>query len=432
MATEVPVSEQRLPHSGDGRADGFSPRGLRRVFRSPIADEGPVDRAVMGRAFSLLYGAGGTLVLVSLPLTSSAGRFLPGMLAPAIIAYSVVGLLLLRAERLPIWFFQALPPFGAILVTMLAYSAGDPSFHSYALIYFWVIVSAFYFFAWRQAVPGFVLAAAGYAGALWHHGDADDRVLFWVMGAGTLVVTSVLLAQLRERIEDLVHALRGSDSLKTTIIRSVSHDFRTPLTTIIAAGESSASTSLDAETRREVSSLIVTEASRLSETLGKLLDMSKLEAGAATPYRTWCSIEEVIDVALERTPARERFDVTTDSPLPAVWADAAQLERAFSNIFENASRFSGPGLVRVALKRDGQKLLVRITDNGPGLAAAERSLIFEPFYHGREEGGGHRGPGLGLAIARGFVETNGGRIWVESREGSGTTFAIELPLPDQQ
>src|SRR5207247_1600013 len=158
--------------------------------------------------------------------------------------------------------------------------------------------------------------------------------------------------------------------------RSVSHDFRTPLTAIIAAAESSASTS-DPETRREISSLIVTEASRLSETLAKLLDLSRLEADATMPYRTWCSVEEVIEVALERTAAREQFDLTVDAPPPPIWADAAQLERAFSNILENSSRYAGSDLVRVTLEDDVQQVRVRIADNGPGLAPGDEDLIFE-------------------------------------------------------
>jgi signal transduction histidine kinase len=429
LSTEVPVSERRLPEaSEEGSADGFTLRALRQRFLAPVEEEGPVDRGVMARAFALLYGAGATLVLATALLSSPTGRFLEGVVVPAIVAYGVLALLLIRSARLPLWFFRALPSFGAVLITVIAYSGGHGAFNAYALLYFWVVVSAFYFFGWRHALPSFAVVSSGYALVLWHHREADYRVLYWVMGAGTLIVTSVLVGTLRGRIDELLRALRGSDQLKTTIIRSVSHDFRTPLTAIIAAGESSGSSSLDPETRREVSSVIVSEASRLSETLGKLLDISKLEGGAAMPYRTWCSIEEVIEVALERVPGREQFEVVAESVPQSVWADAAQLERAFSNIFENASRYNGSDPVRVVLKTNDESLLVQITDSGPGLALGEQDLIFEPFFHGREEGRGHRGPGLGLSIARGFVETNGGRIWTESRAGSGTTFVIELPL----
>jgi signal transduction histidine kinase len=390
--------------------------------------EGPVGRAVMRRAYAYLYGAGGTLVLLTLAIPSSGDRFLAGMIGPALAAYVIVALMLVApAERLPLALLRTLSPLGAVLVTVVAYSSATGAANAYALLYFWVIVSSFYFFALPLASASLAIVAAGYAMVLMHHSSADDRLLYWVMGMGTLAGAGLLLSLLRERIERLVRAMRDSDLLKTTIIRSVSHDFRTPLTAIIAAGESSASPTLDAETRREAASVIVTEASRLSETLAKLLEMSRLEAGAAAPHRSSCSIEEVIEVALEHTPAGESFDVRADSPLPAVWADAGQLERAFANVLENAGRFARPDQVQVTLEANDENVLVRVSDRGPGIAPEDRERIFEPFYSGHRDAGGYRGPGLGLAIARGFIETNGGRVWVESERGRGTTFVVELP-----
>ena len=262
----------------------------------------------MPMAFALLYGAGATLVLATFLFHSSADLLGSRLVGPPIIAYGVTALCIARGDRLPFWFFRLLPGFGALLITIIAYSSDAGAFNAYALLYVWVIVSAFYFFTWWEGVPSLVAVAAGYAIVLMHHDSADDRALFWVMGVGTLAVASLLLALVRRRIERLVAGMRESDALKTTIIRSVSHDFRTPLTAIIAAGESSASTRLDDELRREVASVIVTEATRLSETLDKLLDMSRLEGRAATPHMDWCSLEEVIDTALEHTPAAERFE----------------------------------------------------------------------------------------------------------------------------
>jgi two-component system sensor histidine kinase KdpD len=265
--------------------------------------------------------------------------------------------------------------------------------------------------------------------ALLHHDDASDRLMYWVMGVGTLVVASLLLGLLRERIERLVSALRESDLLKTTILRSVSHDLRTPLTAIIAAGESTGSQSLDAETRRELSALVVGEAERLSELVDKLLDISRLEGGAAAPRQAWCSIEEVIEAALERIRDRgDRFEITGDRDLPVVWADAAQLERAFANLFENSTRFGGAAPVEVALGMEGDRVVVRVSDSGPGVASADSERIFQPFYRGSADGGGSHGPGLGLAIVKGFIAANGGSVRVESEPGQGATFVVELPL----
>lgn len=379
-------------------------------------------------AFALLYGAGATLVLATLLFHSSESYWLPGVIGPPVVAYGVAALCIARGDRLPFWLFRLLPPFGALLISLIAYSSDAGAFNAYALLYVWVIVSAFYFFTWWEGVPSLVAVAAGYAIVLTHHDSADDRALFWVMGVGTLAVASLLLALVRRRIERLVAGMRESDALKTTIIRSVSHDFRTPLTAIIAAGESSASPKLDQSVRREVASVIVTEATRLAETLGKLLDMSRLEGRAATPHMDWCSLEEVIDTALEHTPAAERFAVVPETPVPQVWADAAQLEQAFANLFENASRFGGPHPVRVSLEAGDTRVVVRVSDRGPGLDPDEYERVFEPFYRGNSELSMHRGPGLGLAIAKGFVETNGGRMWVEPGVEAGTTFVVELPL----
>jgi signal transduction histidine kinase len=382
----------------------------------------------MARAFALLYGAGATLVLVTLALSSS-DRASPGLVGPPIAAYGVVLLTVVRHDRLPLWLFRALPTFGAVLVSILAFSAATETFHAYALLYFWVILSAFYFFDWRHALLSLALSAAGYALALLHHDDASDRLMYWVMGVGTLLVASLLLGLLRDRIERLVRALRESDLLKTTILRSVSHDLRTPLTAIIAAGESTGSQSLDAETRRELSAVVVGEAQRLSELVDKLLDISKLEGGAAVPRQSWCSVDEVIEAALERIRDRgDCFEITGDRDLPLVWADAAQLERAFVNLFENSSRFAGASPVEVSLVMEGDRVVVRVSDSGPGVASADSERIFEPFYRGSVDGRGSYGRGLGLAIVKGFIAANGGSVRVESQPGQGATFVVELPL----
>jgi signal transduction histidine kinase len=397
--------------------------------RAPAGIAEPVDKTFMARAFALLFGGGGTLVLVTLLLPHSSDRSLAGMIVPSVLAYGVAAIAVAGGGRLPLRVFQALPAFGAVLVTAVAYSSGTGEFNAYALIYFWVVVSAFYFFAWREGAISLFFIAAGYGAVLLHHDAAENRLLYWIMGVGTIVGGSILIAFLRGRIAQLLRALHESDSLKTTIIRSVSHDFRTPLTAIIAAGESSASTTLDADSRREIASVIVTEASRLSQTLAKLLDMSRLEAGAAVPHSTLCSVEEVIEAALDHTPGADRFEIAGDSTLPVVWADAAQLESAFFNLFENSIRFGGGGTVQVALAVDEGNVVVRISDDGPGLDPAERERVFEPFYRGPGEPSGHYGPGLGLAIAKGFVETNGGRVWVEPHPEAGSTFIVELPIP---
>jgi len=244
-----------------------------------------------------------------------------------------------------------------------------------------------------------------------------------------------LLAAARERdalLGEVVEtsALRRSDVLKTALLRAVSHDLRSPITAILTAGEALGSPSLSPEERRELSAAVRAGGERLAGLVDKLLDLSRLQAGTAEPHLDWVSIEEVVRGAVEESADPERFALALDPGLPLVQADAAQLERAVANLLENAARYSNGAPVSVRARGVGPRLMIRVVDRGPGIAAAELERIFEPFY--RAPGGGHHtGSGLGLAIVRGFVEANGGQVWAESLPGQGTSFVIALPLEPQ-
>jgi two-component system sensor histidine kinase KdpD len=124
----------------------------------------------------------------------------------------------------------------------------------------------------------------------------------------------------------------------------------------------------------------------------------------------------------------DTFKVAIDADLPPVRADAAQLRRAFANLLENAQRHSGGHPVSVRARDVGGRILLRVVDRGPGIPPAQRERIFEPFYRSGTSATGHRGSGLGLAIVRGFIEANGGKVWVESLPDQATSFVVELPL----
>ena len=243
-----------------------------------------------------------------------------------------------------------------------------------------------------------------------------------------------LLAAALERDEllgDAVEtaALRRSDVLKTALLRAVSHDLRSPLTAILAAVDALGSAGITDAERQELVDDVGTEATRLSRLIDNLLDLSRLEADAAEPRREWCSVGEVLEAAAEDLGLPDgTFRLSIDPDLPQVRADAAQLERAFANLLENASRHGGGHPVSVRARAVGPRIIVRVVDRGPGIPSAQRDRIFEPFYRSGTERTGHRGSGLGLAITRGFVEVNGGTVSVESLPGQGTTFVVELPL----
>jgi two-component system sensor histidine kinase KdpD len=236
-----------------------------------------------------------------------------------------------------------------------------------------------------------------------------------------------LLAAALERdalIADVVEttALRRSDVIKTALLRSVSHDLRSPLTAIMTSAEA-----LRIGPDEELVTAILDEGTRLSRLIDNLLDLSRLEARAAEPRPEVSSIEEVLGAAVEDVPEGE-FKVSVDGDLPPVRADPAQLERAFANLLENAHRHSGGHPVSVRARDVGGRILVRVVDRGPGIPKAQQERIFEPFYRSGTEQTGHRGSGLGLAIVRGFVEANGGRVWVESLPDQATSFVVELPV----
>lgn len=247
--------------------------------------------------------------------------------------------------------------------------------------------------------------------------------------------TEAVLAELRElsaerdRIQaEAIEAgaLRRSDELKTALLRSVSHDLRTPLTAIIAAGAALDSPSVTAEEQHELSAAVVSEGERLSRLVENLIDVSRLESGDAEPRREPVDLVGVFEAARESVGLEgEAVKLSVDPELPALVADPVQLERAFANLFENGARHGTGRPVLVRARESGGRLVIRVVDQGPGIPEPDRERIFEPFY--RREGAG-QGFGLGLAIAKGFVEANGGEIAAESMPGQGSTFVVTFLL----
>jgi two-component system, OmpR family, sensor histidine kinase KdpD len=124
--------------------------------------------------------------------------------------------------------------------------------------------------------------------------------------------------------------------------------------------------------------------------------------------------------------------LSVDPATPAIVADAAQLERVFANLIENALRYSDGQPVRVSVRRLGSRVVIRVTDRGPGIPDSEQQRVFEAFYRGTGANRGHApGSGLGLAIAKGFVEANGGTIAVESLPGQGTSLVVTFPADER-
>jgi two-component system, OmpR family, sensor histidine kinase KdpD len=269
---------------------------------------------------------------------------------------------------------------------------------------------------------------------------------------GTLVVPAAItpekLARLRQRLipgieallaaaidrDALLHAtveteaLRRSDEIKTALLRTVSHDLRTPITAIRAAAEALSSPTIGEEDRADLRGAIVDDSDRLAALVDNLLDLSRLRTGTAEPSTDWTSIEEVIEAAIDHLDVDpDRFQLSIDESLPFIRADAAQLERVFFNLLANAARYSGGERVSVRAREVSGRVVIRVVDRGPGIADRDLDRIFEAFYQAPDNPA-HSGAGLGLAIVKGFVEANGGRVSVESLPRQGTTFVVEFPL----
>jgi two-component system sensor histidine kinase KdpD len=233
----------------------------------------------------------------------------------------------------------------------------------------------------------------------------------------------------REAVE--AEALRRSDAIKTAVLRAVSHDLRTPLMAILTSASSLArgDLTLTEADRADLLATVLEEAHRLDRLVGNLLDLSRLQAGAAQPAPELSAVDDLVVQALDELGEQgSRVEVSLPEDSPAVRVDAHQVQRIVVNLLENAIKHSPASeKVHVQVQASGAEVLLRVIDRGPGVAPGDLERIFEPFQRGAR-GGTAGGAGLGLAIARGFAEANGGRVWAESRQGQGATFVLALPV----
>lgn len=237
----------------------------------------------------------------------------------------------------------------------------------------------------------------------------------------------------RGRILQDVTQRHEIDRMKSSLISTVSHELRTPLaaikgyTTTLLAED----VQWDAQSQREFLDIISLETDHLSELVNDLLDMSRIEAGNLTVTRVACDLRELIAQAAQRTHPQPNGRLHLDLPpdLPPLYVDPHRIVAVLRNLIENAAKYSGDAdPIYVSAVCEADQLIVRVADEGPGIAAADSERIFSSFY--RAESGLTRhtpGAGLGLAISRGFVRAHGGDIWLEPQE-SGTCVAFALPL----
>jgi two-component system sensor histidine kinase KdpD len=237
----------------------------------------------------------------------------------------------------------------------------------------------------------------------------------------------------RERVLEQAaetEAARQAETARKAILHAISHDLRSPLTAITTAASALRAAAITDAERAELIDVIDGEGMRLAKLVDDLLDLSKIQAGAVLPRADWCDLHDVVASAAAHLRGAHPIEFALPVDLPLVRADAAQIERVFSNLLENAIKFSPDASpVRVSGGAASGRVTVRVTDQGRGIPSQHRPHVFEPFFRGRGDAGA--GSGLGLAICRGFVEANGGRIVLQTGTGRGTSFAVSFPVARQ-
>lgn len=226
-------------------------------------------------------------------------------------------------------------------------------------------------------------------------------------------------------------ALAQADALRTALLRAVSHDLRTPLASIKAASTTllADDVELSADAVHQLQKTIDEEADRLNELVTNLLGMSRLQAGVLQPATTDIGVDEVVSRAVAGLGDRGR-DVVVDVPddLPRIHADPALLERAVANVIDNALAWSPDDQpVRVQAGAAGGEVHVRVVDRGAGIPRDQRERVFQPFQRLGDRSSG-AGVGLGLAVARGFVEAMGGTLEIDDTPGGGTTMVFTFAV----
>jgi two-component system sensor histidine kinase KdpD len=240
------------------------------------------------------------------------------------------------------------------------------------------------------------------------------------------------MSEEREQLaEDATRAqvLERVDEQRAAMLRSVSHDLRTPLASIRAvASDLRDGTAYDDETRKELLETVCDEAERLDRIVANLLSLSRIEAGALTPDRQAVDLDELVADRVRRLgglfrQVRVQVDIPPD--LPLVDGDYTQLDQVVTNLVENAARHAPPAsLVRISAEERNGMVELRVADEGIGVPEWERRRIFEPFRKGE----GSRSSGVGLAICKAIVEAHGGTIEVDRTPGGGATFVVTLPM----
>ncbi len=245
-------------------------------------------------------------------------------------------------------------------------------------------------------------------------------------------IALVLDRQRLREAEQRARLLAESERLSKTLLSSISHEMRTPITAIATAAGSLVERAGDGspDFRRAMLSEIQEAAGRLNRLVGNLLNMTRLEAGYVKARLDWCDVNDLVQVTLkelEKELARHKVAVEIAAGVPLARLDFALTQQALANLLLNAATHTPPGTaVQLRVTVEDKTLAIAVADTGPGLAPETLDRIFDKFYRAPAAAAG--GTGLGLSIVKGFMEAQGGRVEATNRPGQGAVFTLRLPL----
>jgi signal transduction histidine kinase/CheY-like chemotaxis protein len=271
--------------------------------------------------------------------------------------------------------------------------------------------------------------------SLW---DAQDRRAELRQALDDLTHANRQLMLMNERVTALRSIAEEAQRAKTRFVAKVSHEFRTPLNMIVGLVDLMVETpeiyDVTLSPRmREALQVVHRNCQHLSDMVNDVLDLTRIETDRVVLHRERVDIREAVDSAAEAVrPLLESkqllFSVAAAEDVPEVYCDRTRIGQVILNLMSNAARYTEQGRITIEIGRQDQVVRVSVTDTGPGIPPKDIKRIFEPFCQGTSDLWRHKGgSGLGLSISKQFIELHGGRMWVESELGVGTTFTFELP-----
>jgi two-component system sensor histidine kinase KdpD len=249
---------------------------------------------------------------------------------------------------------------------------------------------------------------------------------------GSLIAIAIERATAMEKLTK-AEATRESDRLRSLLLDSVTHEFRTPLTSIKASAETLLSeVELEKPQLKELAAVINEESDRLNRLIGEAAEVAQLDAHQVELNFELHPIPEALELALQQVKhslEHHPTEVNIPENLPPVRMDLKRITEVLAQLLDNAGKYSPPGTpIHVTAELRGEQLMTSVADHGFGIDDVEQSMIFEKFYRGRNERISIQGTGMGLSIAKAIVELHGGHLTVTSQLGHGSVFSFTLPL----